>query len=239
MNVFYTKGVFVMREVSFERNYVMHPAGSCLAAFGDTKVICTASVSNKLPPFLRGSGKGWVTAEYSMLPGSTGGGRKRRDGIKKDGRSTEIQRLIGRSLRAAVDMEKLGEVAITIDCDVLQADGGTRTASISGGWVALYDALRKIAEEQEQSGPEYYLLGQVAAVSVGVVAGDIVCDLDYAHDSTADVDMNVVMRDDALVEVQGTGEQGVFSREQLNQLVDSAEIGIAMIQKAQNAALGI
>jgi ribonuclease PH len=228
-----------MREVSFERNYVMHPAGSCLAAFGDTKVICTASVSNKLPPFLRGSGKGWVTAEYSMLPGSTGGGRKRRDGIKKDGRSTEIQRLIGRSLRAAVDMEKLGEVAITIDCDVLQADGGTRTASISGGWVALYDALRKVAEEQEQSGPEYYLLGQVAAVSVGVVAGDIVCDLDYAHDSTADVDMNVVMRDDALVEVQGTGEQGVFSREQLNQLVDSAEIGIATIQNAQKAALGI
>jgi ribonuclease PH len=228
-----------MREVSFERNYVMHPAGSCLAAFGDTKVICTASVSNKLPPFLRGSGKGWVTAEYSMLPGSTGGGRKRRDGIKKDGRSTEIQRLIGRSLRAAVDMEKLGEVAITIDCDVLQADGGTRTAAISGGWVALYDALRKVAEEQGQSGPEYYLLGQVAAVSVGVVAGEIVCDLDYAHDSNADVDMNVVMRDDGLVEVQGTGEQDVFSREQLDQLVDSAEIGISTIQKAQNSALGI
>ncbi len=228
-----------MREVSFERNYVMHPAGSCLAAFGDTKVICTASVSNKLPPFLRDSGKGWVTAEYSMLPGSTGGGRKRRDGVKKDGRSTEIQRLIGRCLRAAVDMEKLGEVAITIDCDVLQADGGTRTAAISGGWVALYDALRKVAEEQGQSGPEYYLLGQVAAVSVGVVAGDIVCDLDYANDSNAEVDMNVVMRDDALVEVQGTGEQGVFSREQLDQLLDSAQSGIVGIQKAQKDALGI
>ncbi len=228
-----------MRKVSFERNYVMHPAGSCLAAFGDTKVICTASVSNKLPPFLRDSGKGWVTAEYSMLPGSTGGGRKRRDGVKKDGRSTEIQRLIGRCLRAAVDMEKLGEVAITIDCDVLQADGGTRTAAISGGWVALYDALRKVAEEQGQSGPEYYLLGQVAAVSVGVVAGDIVCDLDYINDSSAEVDMNVVMRDDALVEVQGTGEQGVFSREQLDQLLDSAQGGIAEIQKAQNDALGI
>ncbi len=228
-----------MREVSFERNYVMHPAGSCLASFGDTKVICTASVSNKLPPFLRDSGKGWVTAEYSMLPGSTGGGRKRRDGVKKDGRSTEIQRLIGRCLRAAVDMEKLGEVAITIDCDVLQADGGTRTAAISGGWVALYDALRKVAEEQGQSGPEYYLLGQVAAVSVGVVKGEIVCDLDYINDSSAEVDMNVVMRDGALVEVQGTGEQGVFSRDQLDQLLDSAQGGIAEIQKAQNDALGI
>ncbi len=227
-----------MREVSFERNYIMHPAGSCLAVFGDTKVICTASVSKDLPPFLRNSGKGWVTAEYSMLPGSTGGGRKRRDGIKKDGRSTEIQRLIGRSLRAAVDMEKLGEVAITLDCDVLQADGGTRTAAISGAWVALYDALRTIAVEQNQpAGPEYYLLGQIAAVSVGIVKGEVVCDLDYEHDSNADVDMNVVMRDNALVEVQGTGEQGVFSRSQLTSLLDSAEEGIAIIQKAQLAAL--
>jgi ribonuclease PH len=228
-----------MRPVSFERNYIKHPAGSCLACFGDTKVICTASVSSDLPPFLRNSGKGWVTAEYSMLPGSTGGGRKRRDGAKKDGRGTEIQRLIGRSLRAAVDMEKLGEVAITIDCDVLQADGGTRTAAISGGWVALYDALRVVAKEQEKPGPEYYLLGQVAAVSVGVVKNEIICDLDYANDSTAEVDMNVVMRDNQLVEVQGTGEQGVFSRDQLNALVDSAESGISEIQKAQCDALGI
>ncbi|MCK5529014.1 MAG: ribonuclease PH [Kiritimatiellae bacterium] len=227
-----------MREVSFERNYVKHPAGSCLVSFGDTKVICTASVSKDLPPFLRNSGKGWITAEYSMLPGSTGGGRKRRDGLKKDGRSTEIQRLIGRSLRAAVDLEKLGEVSITIDCDVLQADGGTRTAAITGGWVALYDALRTVAADQNQpGGPEYYLLGQIAAVSVGIVKGEVVCDLDYANDSIADVDMNVVMRDDALVEVQGTGEQGVFSRSQLTALVDSAEIGIATIQKAQIAAL--
>jgi ribonuclease PH len=228
-----------MRKVSFERNYVIHPAGSCLASFGDTKVICTASVSKDLPRFLRNTGKGWITAEYSMLPGSTGGGRKRRDGIKKDGRSTEIQRLIGRSLRAAVDMEKLGEVAITIDCDVLQADGGTRTAAISGGWVALYDALRVVAEEQEKPGPEYYLLGQLSAVSVGICDGEVVCDLDYAHDSTAEVDMNVVMRDGALVEVQGTGEQGVFSRDQLTALLDSAEEGIAEIQKAQCAALDI
>jgi len=211
-----------MRAVSFERNYIKHPAGSCLACFGDTKVICTASVSTDLPPFLRNSGKGWVTAEYSMLPGSTGGGRKRRDGAKKDGRGTEIQRLIGRCLRAAVDMEKLGEVAITIDCDVLQADGGTRTAAISGGWVALYDALRVVAEKQEKPGPEYYLLGQVAAVSVGVVKGEIVCDLDYANDSTAEVDMNVVMRGD-----------------QLTALIDSAEAGIAGIQQSQCQALGI
>lgn len=228
-----------MRKVSFERNYVMHPAGSCLASFGDTKVICTASVSKDLPPFLRNSGKGWITAEYAMLPGSTGGGRKRRDGAKKDGRGTEIQRLIGRCLRAAVDMEKLGEVSITIDCDVLQADGGTRTAAISGGWVALYDALRVVAEQQEKPGPEYYLLGQVAAVSVGLVKGEIVCDLDYINDSSAEVDMNVVMRDDQLVEVQGTGEQGVFSRNQLNDLLDSAESGISMIQQAQREALSI
>ena len=228
-----------MRAVSFERNFVKHPAGSCLASFGDTKVICTASVSTDLPPFLRNSGKGWVTAEYAMLPGSTGGGRKRRDGIKKDGRSTEIQRLIGRCLRAAVDMEKLGEVAITIDCDVLQADGGTRTAAISGGWVALYDALRVVAEQQEKPGPEFYLLGQVAAVSVGIVNGEVICDLDYVNDSSAEVDMNVVMRDDALVEVQGTGEQGVFSRDQLNTLMDSAGTGIAEIQKVQRASLGM
>ena len=226
-----------MRPVSFQRNYIMHPAGSCLAAFGDTKVICTATVSTDLPPFLRDSDQGWLTAEYAMLPGSTGGGRKRRDGAKKDGRSTEIQRLIGRSLRAAVDLKKMSGVSITIDCDVLQADGGTRTTAISGGWVALYDALRKVAEMQGQSGPEYYLAGQLAAVSVGIVKGQIVCDLDYEHDSQAEVDMNVVMRDDALVEVQGTGEDGVFSRAQLNELLDSAETGIKTIQETQLAAL--
>ena len=145
--------------------------------------------------------------------------------------------MIGRSLRAAVDMEKLGEVAITIDCDVLQADGGTRTAAISGGWVALYDALRVVARDQGTSGPEHYLLGQVAAVSVGIVNDAVICDLDYANDSTAAVDMNVVMRDDALVEVQGTGEQGVFTRAQLTALLDSAEAGIAVIQKVQKDAL--
>jgi len=174
-----------------------------------------------------------------MLPGSTGGGRKRRDGASKDGRSTEIQRLIGRALRAAVDLGKLGEVAITIDCDVLQADGGTRTTAISGGWVALYDALRVLAQQQDKPGPEAYLLGQVAAVSVGIVNGEVICDLDYANDFAATVDMNVVMRDQALVEVQGTGEEGVFSRDQLNRLLDAAETGIAGIQRFQRAALGL
>ncbi len=229
-----------MRAISFLRNYIKHPAGSCLAVFGDTKVICTATLAHEVPSFLRGSGKGWITAEYAMLPGSTGGGRKRRDGAKKDGRSTEIQRLIGRSLRAAVDLAKLGEVSITIDCDVLQADGGTRTTAISGGWVALYDALRVLAAEQEQvSGPAHYLLGQVAAVSVGLVKDEIICDLDYANDSVATVDMNVVMRGRDLVEVQGTGEEGVFSRAQLNELLDAAEGGIAEIQQVQQQALGL
>jgi ribonuclease PH len=228
-----------MRSISFERNYIMHPAGSCLASFGDTKVICTATVSTDLPPFLRDADQGWLTAEYAMLPGSTGGGRKRRDGAKKDGRSTEIQRLIGRSLRAAVDLKKMAGISITIDCDVLQADGGTRTTAISGGWVALYDALRKVAVLQSQPGPEHYLLGQVAAVSVGLVNGELVCDLDYEHDSQADVDMNVVMRDSDLVEVQGTGEEDVFSREDLNNLLDSAAVGIATIQLAQRDALGL
>jgi ribonuclease PH len=174
-----------------------------------------------------------------MLPGSTPGGRKRRDGAKKDGRSTEIQRLIGRSLRAAVDMDKLGEVSITIDCDVLQADGGTRTAAISGGWVALYDALRVVAAEQGQPGPETYLLGQIAAVSVGIVKDEIICDLDYINDSAAQVDMNVVMRDNDLVEVQGTGEEGVFSRDQLNELLDASAIGIETIRQVQSSSLGL
>ncbi len=211
-----------------------------MAVFGDTKVICTATLASEVPSFLRGSGKGWITAEYAMLPGSTGGGRKKRDGAKKDGRSTEIQRLIGRSLRAAVDLDKLGEVSITIDCDVLQADGGTRTTAISGGWVALYDALRVLAAEQgQEAGPSHYLLGQVAAVSVGIVRDAIVCDLDYANDFAATVDMNVVMRDRDLVEVQGTGEEGVFSRAQLNSLLDAAEAGIQEIQGVQCQALGI
>ena len=228
-----------MRDVSFIRDYIMHPAGSCLASFGDTKVLCTASIEKGIPPFLRDTGSGWLTAEYSMLPGSTGGGRKRRDGAKKDGRSVEIQRLIGRSLRAAVDLKKLGEVSIVVDCDVIQADGGTRTTGITGGWVALYDALRVLSKQQGTSGPEHYLNGQLAAVSVGIVKGEIVCDLDYEHDSQAQVDMNVVMRDGDYVEVQGTGEDGVFNHQQLNDLLASAKDGIDVIYAAQRKALGI
>jgi len=228
-----------MREIHFEGRIIKYPAGSCMASFGDTKIICTATIEYSVPPFLNGSGKGWITAEYAMLPGSTGGGRKRRDGIRRDGRGTEIQRLIGRSLRAAVDLERLGEVSITIDCDVLQADGGTRTAAISGGWVALVEALEKLAGEQGHPDAAYYLLGQVAAVSVGIVDDKLICDLDYYHDSRATVDLNVVMRDGQLVEVQGTGEQGVFSRSELNALLDSAEEGIEIIMKAQQEAVGI
>ncbi len=228
-----------MRPVSFQRPYLKHPAGSCLAAFGDTQVICTASIEESVPPFLRGTGRGWVTAEYAMLPGSTGGGRKRRELYKRDGRSVEIQRLIGRSLRAAVDLPRLGERTITLDCDVLQADGGTRTAGISGAWVALCDALREVAALQGGGGPQDYLLGQVAAVSVGVCAGEVVCDLDYAKDSTAEVDLNVVMREGSFIEVQGTGEQGTFDRATLDRMLDAAAAGIAQIMAAQRAALGL
>lgn len=227
-----------LRQLSFQRSYVKHPAGSCLVSFGDTRVLCTASVEKEVPPHRRGSGGGWLTAEYSMLPGSTTP-RKRRDGPKQDGRSVEIQRLVGRSLRAAVDLGKLGEVTLAIDCDVLQADGGTRTAAITGGWVALYDALTVLAKQQGKSGPQHYLLGQVAAISVGVVGGVVEVDLDYVKDSKAEVDMNVVMRGSDFIEVQGTGEQGVFSRSQLDALLNAAGGAIAEVQNAQRAALGI
>lgn len=225
-----------MRNIEIERNYIIHPAGSCLISFGKTKVICTVSIEESVPPFKRDSGEGWLTAEYAMLPGSTGT-RKRRELLKRDGRSTEIQRLIGRTLRAAVDLSKIGEVTLTIDCDVIQADGGTRTASISGAWVALYDALSVLAKKQNKPGAEYYLKGQLAAVSVGIVDGEIICDLDYAHDSRAEVDMNVVKLDNKLVEVQGTGEEGTFSRGELNQLLDAADEGINTIFSVQRDIL--
>jgi ribonuclease PH len=225
-----------MRPVTFQRRYVKHPAGSCLVSFGDTRVLCTASVEREVPPHRRGSGGGWLTAEYSMLPGSTSP-RKRRDGLKQDGRSVEIQRLIGRSLRAAVDLDKLGEVTIAIDCDVLQADGGTRTAAITGGWVALHDALGQLARDQKKPGPEAYLLGQIAAVSVGVIDNTVHVDLDYAKDVRAEVDMNVVMRGGDFIEVQGTGEHGVFSRARLDEMLDGAATGITELFAAQRAAL--
>jgi ribonuclease PH len=227
-----------LRQLSFQRNFVKHPAGSCLVSFGDTRVLCTASIGNDLPPHRRNTGKGWVTAEYAMLPGSTSP-RKRRDGVKQDGRSVEIQRLIGRSLRAAVDMDKIGEVTIAIDCDVMQADGGTRTAAITGGWVALHDALTVLAKQQGKPNAEYYLLGQVAAISVGIVNGKLEVDLDYIKDSKAEVDMNVIMRGNDFIEVQGTGENGIFTRQQLSELTDAAAQAVGDIQKAQRAALGI
>ena len=216
-----------MRSVAFERNYIIHPAGSCLASFGRTKVICTASVSEGVPPFLEGTGRGWVTAEYAMLPGSTDGGRKRRDGERRDGRGVEIGRLIGRSLRAAVDLAKLGSITIVIDCDVLQADGGTRTTAISGGWVALMDALASLGVSAE---------GQVAAVSVGLVNGRVECDLDYEQDRAASVDMNVVMKDDKFIEIQGTAERTPFDRQDLDGMLKAAESAIGEVYRAQRDA---
>ena len=227
-----------MRTVGFERNYLMHPAGSCLASYGNTKVVCTATIEDSVPPFREESGGGWLTAEYAMLPGSTGGGRKRREIFKRDGRSTEIQRLIGRSLRAAVDLEGIGPVSIIVDCDVIQADGGTRTVSISGGWVALYDALSALAGRNGVPSPETYLRGQMAALSVGIVDGEVVCDLDYEHDSRAEVDMNVVFLGDELVEIQGTGERNTFDRAKLDELLDEAQKGAETVYEAQRRALG-
>ncbi len=221
-------------------DYTEMAAGSVLIECGRTRVICTASVEDGVPPFLRGSGKGWLTAEYAMLPGATPR-RKARDGVRRDGRSVEIQRLIGRSLRAACDLSRLGERTITIDCDVIQADGGTRTASITGGFAALCLAVDKLLREGAlQDSP---VVRQVAAVSAGVVDGVCTLDLEYAQDSRAQVDMNVVMTREAdgglkFVEVQGTGEHARFSREELDVMLSLAEKGILQLMEAQRAALG-
>ena len=227
-----------LRKIEFVRNFTKHAAGSVLVKWGDTWVLCTASVENKVPPFLKDTGRGWVTAEYSMLPSSTGGGRKDRDikKLKQDARSTEIQRLIGRSLRAAVDMSKLGERQITIDCDVLQADGGTRCASITGGMVALEDAVKKLLADGTLA--ESPIVQRVAAVSVGVCDGRPTLDLDYAHDSTAEVDLNVVMTGDGrFVEIQGTAEREPFDDAQFDALRALAKKGIGKILAAQRMAL--
>ncbi|HOE60151.1 MAG TPA: ribonuclease PH [Kiritimatiellia bacterium] len=226
-----------LRPVSFERRFTRHAAGSVLIRQGDTWVLCTASVEEKVPPFLRGSGKGWVTAEYSMLPGSTIERKEReiRRG-KPDARGTEISRLIGRALRAAVDLERLGERTITIDCDVLQADGGTRCASVTGGMVALADALTALVRQGKLSSPP--LRHFVAAVSVGICGGKPVLDLDYAHDSVAEVDLNVVMTDDGrYVEVQGTAEGEPFDEAVLDTLRSRARKGIRDLIRMQKAAL--
>ena len=222
-----------LRKIEVIRNFTKHAAGSVLVKWGDTWVLCTASVEEKVPPFLKDKGRGWVTAEYSMLPSSTGGGRKERDikKLKLDARSTEIQRLVGRALRAAVDTELLGERQITIDCDVLQADGGTRCASITGGMIALEDAVAKLLKAGLIT--KSPIVRRVAAVSVGVCDGKPTLDLDYAYDSTAEVDLNVVMTDDGrFVEIQGTAEHNPFTAEHLSDMLALAKKGIAKIFKA-------
>ncbi len=216
----------------------LRTAPSCLIELGGTRVLCTATVADSVPSFLRGTGRGWLTAEYAMLPASTGGDRRKaRDGAHRDGRGVEISRLIGRSLRQAVDLARLGERTITIDCDVLEADGGTRTASITGGFVALVRAVDQlIAAGKLFTSP---IVRQVAAVSVGVVDGAPTLDLCYAQDSRADVDMNVVMDGDGnFIEVQGTGEGGVFGRAALDNLLDLAAEGTSTLLRAQRDALG-
>ncbi|MGI9342474.1 MAG: ribonuclease PH [Gammaproteobacteria bacterium] len=226
-----------LRAVRFTPGYTRHAEGSVLAEFGDTRVLCTASVEEGVPRFLRGKGSGWVTAEYGMLPGATHT-RSAREASrgKQSGRTLEIQRLIGRSLRAVMDLEALGEVTITLDCDVLQADGGTRTAAISGAYVALSNAIdNRLAARKIPRNP---LHGRVAAVSVGIWQGIPVLDLDYDEDSSAETDMNVVMKDaTAFVEVQGTAEGHPFRRDELDALLDLAASGIARIQMAQDDAL--
>ncbi len=222
-----------MRKIKVTRNYMKNAEGSCLIEFGETKVICTASVEESVPPFLKGSGKGWVTAEYGMLPRSCGSRIKRE---KTSGRTEEIQRLVGRSLRSVVDMNKIGERQIRIDCDVLQGDGGTRTASITGGFIALAQALQWMKNKgMIESLP---LKDFVAAISVGVFEGTPVLDLNYAEDSKADVDMNVVMLSSGdFVEVQGTGEGGTFSEKQMAALIKLAKKGIKELLAIQKRNL--
>ena len=226
-----------MRTIELVRDYTMHAAGSVLVSFGNTRVLCTASVEERVPPFLRGAGQGWVTAEYGMLPGATHtrGSREAARG-KQSGRTLEIQRLIGRSLRAVVDLEALGERTVTLDCDVIQADGGTRTASISGAFVALSIAMQGLlAKKSIKTNPIH---GQVAAVSVGVYNGMPVLDLDYAEDSQAETDMNVVMKESGgFIELQGTAEGHAFRDDELQAMLALARKGIGEIVEAQERAL--
>ena len=227
-----------MRKVSFERNFSKHAEGSCLVKFGDTHVLCTASLEEKTPPWLRNTGKGWVTAEYGMLPRATGD-RMRREAAsgKQGGRTLEIQRLIGRSLRAALDMSKLGDVTLYVDCDVIQADGGTRTASITGAMVALVDALRVIKKRGGLKGGDP-LKHMIAAVSVGMYKGEAVLDLDYLEDSSAETDLNVVMTSaGGFIEVQGTAEGAPFQPEELNAMLALAQQGMGELFEQQKAAL--
>ena len=221
-----------LRPITITPDFNRYAEGSVLIAFGETRVICTASVEEKVPPFLEGKGKGWVTAEYAMLPRAT----HTRSGRNPGGRGQEIQRLIGRALRAAVDMKALGPRQITVDCDVIQADGGTRTAAITGGWVAMALAIRRLAAREKLTGDPLRL--SVAAVSTGIVAGEPRLDLAYAEDSAADVDFNFVLTDDGkFVEIQGTAEAEPFSSEDYTRLVDLAKIGAQQLFALQRDAL--
>jgi len=226
-----------LRDVKFTCGYTKHAEGSVLVEFGETRVLCTASVENRVPRFLKGKGGGWVTAEYGMLPRSTHTrmGREASQG-KQGGRTQEIQRLIGRSLRAAIDLSALGERTITIDCDVLQADGGTRTASITGGFVALSIAISKLLKQKKITKNPIH--GQIASISVGIYKGTPVLDLDYKEDSNAETDMNVVMNDaSAFIEIQGTAEGHAFHQDELNAMLELAKSGIADLLCKQSEAL--
>jgi len=226
-----------LRPVRFTRDYLRNAYGSCLVEFGDTRVLCAASIDETVPGWRKGTRKGWVTAEYGMLPAS-GSQRSRRETNGQKGRTHEIQRLIGRSLRSVVNLDAMGEVTCTLDCDVIQADGGTRTAAICGAWVALHDAL----EAWQRAGKikASPLFGQVAAVSVGMVDGRLLLDLDYREDSRAEIDMNLVMNAEGeFVEVQGTGERATFDRARLDALLDLGTKGLNELLEAQQRALGM
>jgi ribonuclease PH len=226
------------REIKITRNYIKNAEGSVLVEFGDTKVICTAKVEDKVPPFLKGMGEGWITSEYGMLPGSTHTRKVRESSRGKvDGRTAEIQRLIGRALRSIVDLKSLGEKTIWIDCDVIQADGGTRTASITGAFVALVDAVNKVNETEKFS--VFPVKNYVAAISVGIVDAEVVADLCYEEDSKALVDMNVVMTNAGeFIEIQGTGEERPFTSEEMRQMMSIAEKGIEKLVSIQKSVLG-
>ncbi len=233
------RAVDEMRQVRLTRSFIQHAEGSALVEFGATRVVCTASIEDRVPLFLKGKGQGWVTAEYGMLPRSTHT-RSLREATRgrQGGRTMEIQRLIGRALRAVVDFEALGERTITIDCDVIQADGGTRSAAVTGGFVALADAVRHLASKRViKKNP---LHGQVASVSVGIYRGQPVLDLDYAEDSEAETDMNVVMNDaGAFVEVQGTAEGHAFRQKELLAMLELGQVGITQLIQKQREALGL
>lgn len=227
-----------LRPISIKRHYTRHAEGSVLVEFGDTKVICNASIDNNVPQFLKGQGQGWVSAEYGMLPRSTGTRMRREAGQnRQSGRTLEIQRLIGRSLRAAVDMARLGENTILVDCDVIQADGGTRTASITGAYVALVDAIRHGQETGLITGDACQ--AQIASVSVGIFNGNVILDLDYAEDSQAETDMNIVMNDTgSFIEIQGTAEGHPFDKDELDSMLQLGRLGIEQLLEEQRQALG-